>query len=271
MADEQLVWVYCVRDGAAPPLEVMGVDGQHAVECVTAAGLSAYVSRVPSGQFSADALRQNLNDMDWLARVARAHEHVLEAAMRSATIVPLRMCTLYESGEGVERMLDQQHAALRAALAALDGREEWGVKLLVDPAKLEQVAESRTAEAAGLSAELDGSSAGGAYLMRRRLERQVREEAHALMASAADGLRAELESCALDIVTRPAQNPELSGLRGRMILNAALLLDTHAVEQLHALAAGVEADHSTLGAQVVVTGPWPAYNFVPGAGEVAVA
>jgi hypothetical protein len=56
-----------------------------------------------------------------------------------------------------------------------------------------------------------------------------------------------------------------------MILNAALLLDVHAVERLQALAAAAEADHSNLGAQVVVTGPWPPYNFVPGSDEVAVA
>jgi hypothetical protein len=271
MADEQLVWAYCVVDGGAPPPEAAGVDGEHAVESVTAAGLTAFVSRVPKSEFSAEALRQSLNDMAWLTRVARAHEHVLETVMSAATIVPLRLCTLYESGGGVERMLEQEQSALTAALSALAEREEWAVKLLVDPAKVEELAASRAAEAAGVSAEPGGASAAGAYLMRRRLERQVREEAHALMAAAADGLQAELESCALDIVTRPAQNPELSGLRGRMILNAALLLDVHAVERLQALAAAAEADHSNLGAQVVVTGPWPPYNFVPGSDEVAVA
>jgi gas vesicle protein GvpL/GvpF len=271
MADEHLVWAYCVVEGDAAPPEATGVDGHHAVESVTAAGLTAFVSRVPKSEFSADALRKNLNDLDWLARVARAHEHVLETVMTATTIVPLRLCTLYESDDGVQRMLEDEQSALTAALAALARREEWAVKLLVDPAKVEKLAESRTAEAEGVSAELDSSSAGGAYLIRRRLERQVREEAHALMASAADSLRAGLESCALDIVTRPAQNPELSGLRGRMILNAALLLDVHAVERLYALATAVEADHSSLGAQVVITGPWPPYNFVPGGDEVAVA
>jgi gas vesicle protein GvpL/GvpF len=258
---EDLLWAYCVVDGSAEPPAAAGVDGGHAVEAVSEAGLTAFVSRVPASEFGAQALTRNLNDIRWLERVARAHEAVLELALGAATIVPLRMCTLYETPDSVRRMLDQEQAALSAALGALAGREEWSVKLLVDPERLEAAAQQRVT---GAEPVADAQSEAGAYLQRRRLERQVRELAQLLAADAADALRAGLVACALAMVTRPGQNPELSGLRGRMILNAALLVDADGVDHLRAVAAGVEADRSDLGAQVVVTGPWPPFNFVPG-------
>ena len=268
MGDE-LVWAYGVADARAELPALPGVDGRHDVEPVRAAGLCALVSRVPKEEFGAEALRRNLNDLVWLGDVARAHEYVLERALTRTTIVPLRLCTLYESEEGVRRMLEQEQPALTAALAQLANREEWGVKLLVDPQKLEAAASSRVPGAvqAGAAAE----SAGGAYLQRRRVEREVREEARSLAAGAADALRAELEAQVLAMVTRPAQNPELSGLSGQMLVNASVLVEAADVERLRALSERVTAGFRDLGADVLLTGPWPPYNFVPGSDAAALA
>lgn len=263
---EQLVWAYGVTGDSVefPPLP--GVDPRHAVEFVSTGGLCALVSRVPKSEFSAEALRRNLNDLNWLAGIARAHEHVLEQALRCGTIVPLRLCTLYESEDGVRRLLEQEQRTLSTALGLLAGREEWGVKLLVDPEKLERAA-SRAIPTAGDTPQSDG----GAYLQRRRVEREIREEARALAVAAASALRGELEDKVLGIVTRPAQNPELSGLSGQMLLNASVLVDAQDVGRLRALTARVAADHEHLGADVLLTGPWPPYNFVPGSDAAALA
>ena len=105
MADE-LLWAYCVlRAGDPAPAGVPAVEPAAAVEAVEAEGLVALVSRVPDAQFSAEPLRENLNDLRWLERVARAHEAVLDQALAEASIVPLRLCTLYESPERVREML----------------------------------------------------------------------------------------------------------------------------------------------------------------------
>jgi hypothetical protein len=56
-----------------------------------------------------------------------------------------------------------------------------------------------------------------------------------------------------------------------MVLNAAYLVEAARVEQLREVAARGEAEHQPLGARVEVSGPWPPYNFVPGAGTAAIA
>ena len=255
MADD-LVWAYCVlRAGEPAPAGPAGVAGAP-VERVEADGLAAVVSRVARAEFGEEPLRRNLNDLDWLERVARAHEAVLEPAVAATTIVPLRLCTLYESEDGVREMLTAERDRLAGALERLSGRQEWGVKLIVDPERLTAAPDNVPA---GTSSQPEG--AGAAYLERRRAERQARETAHALAARIADDVHTRLRDEAIDAVTLPAQNRELSGHEGEMLLNGAYLVETGRAEDLRALVAELEERHGDFGARVELTGPWPPYNF----------
>lgn len=266
----ELLWAYCVLSAQGPhPSHLPGVDPAGSVEPVEAAGLTALVSRVPRAEFGEDPLRRNLNDLSWLERVARAHESVLEQTLEEATIVPLRLCTLYESEETVRQMLEREADSLRGALQQLAGRQEWSVKLLVDPDKLAEEARARSDQAEALQHELEGRSGGGEYMLRRRLERHTREVAHSVARELADQVHARVAERALDSVVRSPQNRELSGHEGEMVLNAAYLVETERTGELRDLVAELEAEQAALGARLELSGPWPPYNFVP-AGSAAI-
>jgi Gas vesicle synthesis protein GvpL/GvpF len=268
----ELIWVYCVLGASAPqPDDLPGIDERFPVERVEAAGLAALLSRVPRSEFAAEPLRENLNRLDWLERVARAHEAILEAVLARATIVPLRLCTLYETEDGVRRMLQQEQRTLSDALDALVGRDEWGVKLFVDGDKLEDEARATSDEAARLTRELERQSTGGAYMLQRRLERHLREVASSLASAVAADMQHSLEALGIDVVMRPPQNRELSQHEGEMLANAACLVDVAGLERLRRLAAETEERYETLGARVELSGPWPPYNFVPGGDAAALA
>jgi hypothetical protein len=247
-----------------------GVDGQNPVVREQASGLVALVSRVPRAQFAAEPLRRNLNDLPWLERAARRHEAVLEATLAVSTIVPLRMCTLYEDAESVRRMLEREQDSLVEALAVLDGRLEWAVKVLIDPAKLMAVARTR-GDPQGLEQEQEARGEGGAYMLRRRLERALRETADSLAAEVSQRVHARLQDWAIDATTRPPQNRELSGHSGEMVLNAAYLVERERSDELRHLVSELEEHHRELGVQIELTGPWPPYNFVPGGDGAALA
>jgi hypothetical protein len=267
------LWAYCVlRAGDSLPADSGGVDADGPLERVETRDLAAIVSRVPLAEFGAEPLRENLNDLAWLERVARSHEAVLDAALRQqSTIVPLRLCTIYESERSVREMLEREHDSLAQALDALAGRQEWGVKLIVDEDLLAEEARSRSAEAAALEDELGARTGGGAYMLRRRLERHVREAVDSLCAELAEQVHLQLQDWTTDAVTLPPQNPELSGHEGRMLLNGAYLVDAERVDGLRELVAELEERHRALGARIELTGPWPPYNFLPGGGTAALA
>jgi Gas vesicle synthesis protein GvpL/GvpF len=253
------LWAYCItRAGESPRID--GVHGSP-VERIEADGLAVLVSRVPLAEFGEDGLRRNLNDLDWLEGVARSHETVLEKALADGTIVPLRICTIFTDEEGATGMLSERRSALDTALEVLDGREEWGVKLTIDRAALEAAVRDRAPD--DLDDQLEGRSAGGAYMLRRRQERQLREAADRLAGGLAEDVHARLQDWATDAVVNPPQNPELSGHEGDMLLNAAYLVEAAKVERLHELVDELRARHRELGARIELTGPWPPYNFVP--------
>jgi Gas vesicle synthesis protein GvpL/GvpF len=259
-----VLWTYCVlRAGTPHRANLAGVDASNPVERVDAGDLAALVSRVPLSEFGEEPLRTNLNNLEWLERVARGHEAVLERTLEEATIVPLRLCTIFEDEDGVRRMLADQGPALTAALDVLDGHQEWGVKLLVDREALEAAARSRSPEADALADELDTRSAGGAYMLKRRLERQVREAADEIAVSVADDVHARLQDWATDAVLNPPQNRDLSGHEGEMLLNGAYLVETPKVARLRELVSELQERHRGLGVRLELTGPWPPYNFMP--------
>ena len=261
----ELLWTYCVLRASDPhPRDLLGVDGAGPVEREEADGVAALVSRVPRAEFGADALRRNLNDLGWLERVARRHEAVIERALATSTIVPLRMCTLYESGDSVRRMLERERTALQRALELLDGRREWAVKVLVDRERVLEAARARSGDASSLEREFETLGEGGAYMLRRRVDRETRELAEALTTEVADGVHSRLQDWAIDALRLPRQNRELSGHEGEMLLNAAYLVDADRSDELRRLISELEAHHGDLGARIELTGPWPPYNFVPG-------
>jgi hypothetical protein len=267
----ELLWAYGVVDARAevPLGELRGVEGDAGVQRIEAGGLAALVSRVPRAVFDAEPLRERLNDLTWLERVARAHEGVLDGALGATTVVPLRLCTIYESEERVRAMLAGDRGALAATLAFLAGRQEWGAKLLVDPERVLEEARTSSDAAEAIERDLAGRTEGGAYLERRRLDRHLRERAEALAARVGEEAHARLRACAVDAVTRPPQNRDLSGHEGDMVLNGAYLVEADAVDELRAKATAIEEDLARFGARLEVTGPWPPYNFLPRHGAAA--
>ena len=255
---EVLLWAYCVTSAsAAPPEEVerlvpLGSD----LERVEHEQLAAFVSRVPAEEYAEAALHDSLNDLAWLEQVARAHETVLERIGERATLVPLRLCTIFSSEDGVRRMLRENEARLRAALDRLEGRQEWTVKLLVDPERLEA--------AAGVADDqATAGGAGTAYMLGRRADQERREVADRLARALAEDVHARLQDWAIDAVVNPPQSRELSGHEGEMRLNGAYLVESARADELRGLVAELQERHRAAGARLELAGPLPPFNFVP--------
>src|SRR5256885_6605364 len=123
------VWVYAIaeRVAMAPLGEFKGVGGGP-VRTLAAAGLTAVAEDVGLAEFGADALRRNLEDLDWLDATARAHHRVIDAVARQGPLIPMRLATVYSGDESIGAMLTERSADFRAALARITGRQEWGVK-----------------------------------------------------------------------------------------------------------------------------------------------
>jgi len=253
VTDSPCVWVYAVAADAAPAFTggPIGVAGG-AARPLSAAGLTAIVGSVAESEFGEAALRQNLEDLDWLERTARAHHEVIETVTKERPVVPMRLATVYSTDEAAAGMLMERAADLREALTRLAGCSEWGVKgHAVMPGD----------DAAGQQPEADGPSTGpgAAYLRRRRVQLTARRDARQEAVASAQAVHAELDRLAASARLYPPQSPEIAGHSGSMVLNAAYLVADDRAEEFGTAVTELAARHGAL--QLTLTGPWPAYSF----------
>lgn len=254
-------YVYCVTaaDGLAIPA-VSGIDPAHDVTALHDGDLAAIVSRVPLEEFDEDRLREHLADMTWLERTARRHEEVLDTVRALRTVIPMRLCSIYRDESGIRAMLERESSALKDALDSLDGKAEWGVKVFL-AAATPDIPRDDGEQRAATGPEAD---TGAAYMERRRQEHHERRRAGQRFEAACTSIHERLSAIAAEALIAAPQRSEASGHAGEMILNGVYLVQDSDRERFDAVVAALRAEFEPLGLELEQTGPWPAYNFVPG-------
>ena len=255
-AERGWVWIYGVAGGDLGAFTdgMAGVGGAPP-RTITAAGLTAIVGDVGGREYGEAALRRNLEDLDWLARTARAHHAVLEAVAERGPVVPMRLGTLFASDAGVTGTLRERADDFRGALSLISARSEWGVKAYaVKPA---DPAGEPGRPVAGQAGPATGS--GAAYLQRRRAQLTASRDARSEALASARTVYAELGRFAVSSRLYPPQAPGLAGQQTPMVLNAAYLVADERAGEFTAAMADLTARHRFV--QLTLTGPWPAYSF----------
>ena len=260
-----LRYVYAVTGPLDAPLPagLRGVAGTTPFT-VEHAGLTAVVSLVPEDDFSEEPLRAHLEDLDWLADTARAHQSVVDALTGLTCPLPLRLATVYHDEDGVRRALAEGREEFEATLRRLDGRVEWGVKVYASapepPAATATAASAAPAsEGARGSGGRPGPTSGRDYLRRRRHQVTARENALNEAEQLGRSLHSALSAQAEEVRVYPAQNPKLSQAPGQNLLNAAYLVPREDAEDFVSRVEQLGAHDPTV--RVELTGPWAPYSF----------
>lgn len=258
-------WSYCVlwAQDASVASGLEGLEPGSRVEPVYHDVLAALVSRVPLAEYGDEPLRAHLEDLAWVERTARRHEAVLDVALREATIVPLRLCTLYRDREGVARLLEEHGETLSQGLRRVEGCLEWGVKVFADPRS-----PSRPDEPPPPGGEGSTQGRGASYLLRRQQERALAEKAGEVRARCVDVVHERVGALSRASIANPPQRPEAHGREQTMLLNGAYLVERDRRAELERVIESLREEWGALGFTIELTGPWPAYNFVSGAAGV---
>jgi hypothetical protein len=242
-------YLYAITRGvdAAALADVRGLAGS-AVEAVPHRGLVAVVSTVDLDEYGEEGLRRNLERLDWLEEVARAHDAVVQAVALLGPTAPLRLATICLDDQGVRDRLETSYDALSAALDRVEGRREWSVKGL-----------AAARAAAPAAAPATGAEGGAAYLMRKKAETTARQADENAATRAAEEVHEQLRGISVAARLLAPQDPRLTGHQGTMLLNAAYLVEEGDGEAFANRVAELASAHPVL--QLDVQGPWPPYSF----------
>ena len=250
MTGLRYVYALCRPFGTPLQSQLTGVAGDPP-RLLNHQGLLAVVSHVPERDFAEEPLHRHLEDLDWLTETARAHQSVIDALTVVTTPLPLRLATVFRDDSGVRVMMEAREDNFRRTLDRLEGRVEWGVKVYAE------------AEPEVTAAPVQKAASGRDYLRQRSRRIRANEDMWQQTEEFATRLHTMLSSYAEDSRLHAPQNPTLSGLTGRNVLNAAYLVPHVGTEEFVELVDRTkgETNVNTLGVRVELTGPWAAYSF----------
>jgi len=258
-------YVYCIgeRDALAPLLEgplPEAIESGARIELAVSNDLAAIISAVPLAAYEEDALRARLADPTWTARRAMRHEKVVEHFASRVTVIPLRFATLYLQRAGIEQMIWQRQADLRTIIERLRGREEWGVNIYYDHAKLMEVITTISPRLRELSEQAASAPPGQSYLMRKKIDAMRADEARAEIKRVAEAIERELAAFTEGAARLRVLKGETAE-QGEIGAKLAFLVAQSRFNEFRAAAERAAQEHSVSGFKLELTGPWPAYNF----------
>ena len=245
-------YIYCVMKAARKPSLTgvpPGLPGGTPPQLLHGApGMWLVTSHVPLDVYGPGKLEPALSNMDWVGRIAVAHEAVVEffAGRAGVTVVPMKLFTMFSTPERAIADIASRRTSIDSAMKRIAGAEEWGIRVLRSSPGVEKKAASAAA------------TSGAAFLAAKKQKRDEAQQARLAAAEAAVEAFERLAAIAKDARRRddaPAgATPPL--------LDAAFLVPASKRAKFTDAARREAEACARAGAQLTVSGPWPAYSFI---------
>ena len=203
----------------------------------------AQIFGYPSGDFAV-IVSQYVPDGKLEQSAVVEHARVVSSCFERTTVLPFRFGTLFDSDEALRRAVRANRRQFLTTVERLKGKAEMHIKVVVKDGSLRETLDHIALPTA----------AGGEYL------RTLREKAHRHRERQT---KAKSLSTQVNRLFHPIEE-EVSfrkGGSGDMMLDIAHLIDHKSIEKyqtkFNSGAARIK------GCEVVLSGPWPPYHFMP--------
>lgn len=250
-----MLYVYCVTRDAVTP-QVDGVDGTQRFGTTAIDGISAVFTRVDAEAFSQEAIDARAGDLEWLGAIGYRHQDVVSDLMKRTAIVPLRAFTLFSSEEALRAYLHEQREMLAKLLERLDGKQEWTLRVEIEPSRWSESLASRVAALRELQNEIASAPPGKAFLLRKKLDEEKKKASHVAeqeVVAEIERMVAECLACETVAETRERRDGAFPQIN--------LLLNRDEDASLQELHAKMTERYASEGVTLGLTGPWPPYTF----------
>ena len=248
-------YLYCIVKSAGKPPMGRVPDGLPGAERPRALAVTSslwiIVAAVPLDTYGPVPLKRQLADLDWVGRIALAHESVVEHFARRAgvSVIPMKLFTMFSAPERALADIAARKGPIAAAMRSIAGAEEWGIRIVRRPS------------AGARRALAPRAMSGAAFLAAKKHARDDALRATRAAVDVAAEAFAHLSSIARD-ARRRDDAPSAGAVPP--LLDAAFL-GPGSRRARFKNAVRREADRcADAGAQMTLSGPWPAYNFVQG-------
>ncbi|HEX6199429.1 MAG TPA: GvpL/GvpF family gas vesicle protein [Thermoanaerobaculia bacterium] len=235
-------YVYCIiHSGEEMSFGSSGIGAEPSeIHTVSYKDIAAVTSDTPLEVY--DPTRENV----------LAHERVNELVMQRFTVIPMSFGTVFRTEDDIVELLRSAYDAFKDVLVKMQGKLEFGLKVLWEPDLIIEEIEKEDENLRLLRQEIQ-SQRGSTYFARMQYGRLVDSRLQERSEELATGIMVALADVS---VASRANKP----IGEKMILNAAFLVARDREEDFDVKVKEVASRYEHLNFKY--TGPWPPYNFV---------
>ncbi len=224
--------------------------------------IGAVYEEVPASEFSQTALETNLKDVGWVSEKVVWHQQLVAGTQQLCAVVPLKFGSVFTSKWLVQKsLLGEQAHNFIDKLKRIEGKEEWGIKMMSDQEKFSLAVGHINPDLKALNEGSKEASAGTSFLMKKKkeaLQKTIEKQEINLLRHR---LYDKVKEISSEIVEAPLQeNNQSNGLTNT--LNLAVLTSKNDTQELLSAIEEEQSHMSNFGVSIDVTGPWPPYHFV---------
>ncbi len=199
----------------------------------------------PSGDFAVIVSEYERNGDNMEEKHVLEHARVVSVCFRTGTVLPFRFGTIFDTDEALRQAVRANRRAFGQSVAKLRGKAEMHLKLLVRDGSLRNA----------MADVVLPDTVGGEYLIKLREKASKDRER-------------QTKARALSVQVHKLFNPleeEVSCKRVNtdgMLIDIAHLIDSKSVEKYQNRY--TSAAKQLKNCELVISGPWPPYHFMPG-------
>ena len=268
-------YIYCVRGGAGPEgvasrrpygvkkIKSKGVDFGSKAKAFPFQDIEAIASKVDLSKFNAKTIKEKLQeDAKWTEKNVKRHHKVIAEAEISGAVIPMKFGTLYKTKKNLEAMLKKHYAKFKALLLRLKDKQEWGVKGYLEYKKFGEILKNKNKEIRALEKKRSSVPEGMKWYVDKKSDELVASQIEREVEERLSRIIDQLEKQAAGIRLNDLLPKEISEPGKDMILNTACLVSNDRLEAFRSLLRSLARECDAAGITLILTGPWPPYNFV---------
>jgi hypothetical protein len=235
-------YVYCViRSDESLSFGPLGLGPEPSeVHTVHHRDIAAVVSKTPI--VVQDPTRENV----------LRHQQVNETVMQKHTVIPMSFGTVFKTNDDIIELLRSAYDAFSDVLNKMQGKFEFGLKVLWDRDHIVREIEEDDEDIRRLKSEIS-SQKGSTYFARMQYGRLI----DSALQSRSERYVAEIFDALRNVSVASRSNKPIGD---KMIMNAAFLVSREMEEAFDARVKQIGQQYDKL--TFKYTGPWPPYNFV---------
>src|SRR5919197_152979 len=235
-------YVYCIIRSDEPlSFGPLGLgQGPSEVHTVHHRDIAAVVSKTPI--VVQDPTRENV----------LRHQQVNETVMQKHTVIPMSFGTVFKTNDDIIELLRSAYDAFSDVLNKMQGKFEFGLKVLWDRDHIIREIEEEDEDIRRLKSEIS-SQKGSTYFARMQYGRLI----DAALQARSERYVAEIFNALRNVSVASRSNKPIGD---RMIMNAAFLVSREMEQAFDARVKEIGQEYDKL--TFKYTGPWPPYNFV---------